>query len=83
MLHCATVVLQYTNRGPTPRATARVALGVYPPLPWGLGRSVPPPTWPASPTTSALHRALRNTITGCVAEVCRRFRGPAGSSSCG
>jgi hypothetical protein len=25
-------VLQYTNRGPTPRATARVALGVYPPL---------------------------------------------------
>jgi hypothetical protein len=32
LLQCATVVLQYTNRGPTPRATARVALGVYPPL---------------------------------------------------
>jgi hypothetical protein len=33
MLQCAIVVLQYTNRGPTPRAMARVALGVYPPLP--------------------------------------------------
>jgi hypothetical protein len=32
MLQCATVTLQYTNRGPMPRATARVALGVYPPL---------------------------------------------------
>jgi hypothetical protein len=31
MLQCAIVVLQYTNRGPTPRATARVALRVYPP----------------------------------------------------
>jgi hypothetical protein len=28
----ATVVLQCTNHGPTPRATAQVALGLYPSL---------------------------------------------------
>jgi hypothetical protein len=64
----ATVVLQYTNHGLTPRATARVALGVYPPLPpaavsreRGLDHDLERPGWEC-PVCSKICRYMLSSM---------------------